>query len=294
MDRAAADNESYRRGQALGFTVAELFTLLLFLVLLILATMERRERRTARAVRQKVDRLQKELESVKKRATTLAEKDKRLRRYFGVANDFGDDFKDLVLNGSDWSDRRLQQALREKARAADEINRLLNEGAFLTKNNADRGGGYDPKSLPGRVKSCIDEEQRLQGQVANVEKRYGGLGTVFPSCWVTPGGGTEFVFNIDLLSSPDGGRLLIHDNQVPDHDEEKASLFSEVQFDQPLTESDFLDETTQFYDLGTKQRPECRFFVRVKDRTGAQDKSAFKSLLLTVQRNFYTAWGEGQ
>ena len=110
---------------------------------------------------------------------------------------------------------------------------------------------------------------------------------------MTPKGGTEFVFDVDLLSNPDGGRLVIHDNQVPGHDDERARLFGDVQFNQPLTDSDFLDETRQFYDFGTRQHPECRFFVRVNDSTGPEDKSTFKELLLTVEKNFYKALGEG-
>jgi len=296
MNGASADNQSYRRGQALGFTVAELFTLLLFLVLLILAAVEKHEKSAAEAARQKWNQVQKELEDAKKKAAALAEKDRRLRDYFGVANDFGDDFKDLVPSKKGLSDRQKQQALeeKEKAKAADEINGLLNGSASFTKNKAERGSAYDPKSLPGQVKSCIDEKQRLQGQVANVEKRYGGGGTVFPPCWPTPNGGTEFVFDVDLLSAPDGGRLVIHDNKVPGHDDERARLFGSVQFDQPLTDSDFLDETRQFYDFGAKQHPECRFFVRVNDRTGPQDKSTFKELLLTVEQNFYKALEEGE
>jgi len=172
MGGASADNQSYRRGQALGFTVAELFTLLLFLVLLILAAVEKHEKSAAQAAQQKRNQVQKELDDAKKKAEALAEKDRRLRDYFGVANDFGDDFKDLVPSKKGLSDRQKQQALREKAEAADEINGLLNGSASFTKNNAQRESEYDPKSLPGQVKSCIAEKQRLQGQVANVEKRY--------------------------------------------------------------------------------------------------------------------------
>ena len=272
----------------------EAFTLLLFLVLLILAAVEQHEKSTARAVQEKWDQVQKELQDAKKKAAVLAERDRRLRDYFGVANDFGDNFSDLVPSKGAGSDRQRQKALNEKAEAADEINGLLNGSASSTKNKAERGSKYDPESLPGQVKSCIDDKQRLQGQLANVEKRYGGGGTVFPSCWVTPNGGTEFVFDVDLQSSSDGGLLVIHDSQVPGHNDEKARLFTDVQFNQPLTDSDFLDETRQFYDFGTKQRPECRFFVRVKDRTAQQDKSTFKELLLTVGKTFYTAWGQGK
>jgi hypothetical protein len=291
------DNESYRRGQALGFTVAELFTLLLFLVLFILAAAEHHEKRASRAVLERLHKVQNELGATKQKAAALAEKDKRLREYFGVADNFGDDFKDLVRPKEGLSDPQRQQALQEKAAAADKIHRILNAGASPTRNTGE-GSEYDPKSLPRQVKSCIDEKQALQGekqglqgQLANVEKRYGGAGTVFPSCWVTATGGTEFVFNVDLLSGPDGGRLVIHDTGVPGHDEEKARLFNGVQFNQPLTYSDFFDETRPFYDFGTQQQPQCRFFVRVSDQTAPQDKSTFKSLLLTTQKNFYTAWG---
>lgn len=294
MDRTSADNQSYRRGQALGFTVAELFTLLLFLLLLILAAVEQHEKTAARAEQQKWDKAQRELEAAKKNAALLAERITRIRKYFGVANDFGDDFSDLVPSKGGGSDLKKQQALREKAKAADEINGLLNGSDSARNNSAERGSNYNPNSLPQQVKSCIDEKQRLQGQLANIEKRYGGGGTVFPSCWTTPTGGTEFVFDVDLLSNPDGGRLIIHDGQVPGHEDEKARLFSGVQFNQPLTDSDFLDETQQFYDFGTEQQPKCRFFVRVNDRTAAQDKSTFKVLLLTVEKNFYKALGEGQ
>jgi hypothetical protein len=281
------------RPQALGFTVAELFTLLLFLVLLILAAVEQHEKSTARAVEEKWDQVQKKLQDANKKAAVLAERDKRLRNYFGVADDFGDNFSDLVPSKSGRADRQTQQALKEKAEAADEINGLLNGSASSTQNQGERGSKYNPKSLPGQVKSCIDEKQRLQGQLANVEK-HGGRGAVFPPCWVTPNGGTEFVFDVDLQSSPDGGLLVIHDNQVPGHNDEKARLSSDVQVNHPLTDSDFLDETRQFYDFGTKQQPECRFFVRVNDRTAQQDKSTFKELLLTVEKNFYKAWGQGE
>ena len=294
MNRASADNQSYRRGQVLGFTVAELFTLLLFLVLLILAAVEQHKKSADRAVQEKWNQVQKELEEAKKKAAVLAERDRRLRNYFRVPENFGDNFSDLVPSKSGQSDRQRQQALKEKAEAADEINRLFNGSTSSAENNGERASEYDPKSLPGQVKSCIDEKQRLNGQVINVEKRYGGAGTVFPPCWVTPNGGTEFVFDVDLLSSPDGGRLVIHDSQVPGHNDEKARLFSDVQFNQPLTDSDFLDETRQFYDFGTKQQPECRFFVRVNDLTAPQDKSTFKELLLTVEKNFYKAWGQGE
>jgi hypothetical protein len=299
MSRASAENQAYRRGQALGFTVAELFTLLLFLVLLILAAVEQHHtrtaqeyERTAREYEHNWDRVQKDLGEAKRAAAALAEKNRRLREYFGVPDDFGDDFNDLVQPKNGMSYHLRQKMLMEKAAAADEAIRFLNQDPSLAKDNGNTGPEYDPKSLPTRAKSCVEENERLRGEVANVEKRYGGAGTVYPSCWVTATGSAEFVLNVDLLSNPDGGRLMIHDGKVPGHENDKALLFRDVRFAQPLPDSDFLDDTRQFYDFGTKQRPECRFFVRVNDRTAPQDKSTFKNLLLTVEKNFYKAWSQ--
>jgi len=289
MDRPT-DNQLYRRGQALGFTLAELFTLLLFLVLLILAGVQQHEKSAERESKENWDRVQTELGATNKRAAALQEKERRLREFFGVADDFGDDFNDLVPAKGNPSDPKREQALIEKAAAADEINRVLKADSSSERKGTAAEGQYDPKSLSARVRSCIDEQERLRGQVANLEKRYGGTGTVFPSCWVTATGGTEFVFDIDLVSTPDGGRVMIHNNQVPGHDGDKTRLFVDTQFNQSLTDADFLDETRQFYDFGREQHPECRFFVRINDRTASQDKSIFKDLLLTVERNFYAAW----
>jgi cell division protein FtsB len=288
------DNESYRRGQALGFTVAELFTLLLFLVLFILAAAEQH------AV-DKLRQLQKKLDAAKQNGTALAEKNRALRKYFGVPDNFGDNFADLVPRKEGLSDGQNEQALEEKGKAADNIHDILNGAP--SAGNIGHGSEYDPKALAGQVKSCVDENQTLKGenqtlekesqtlkgQLANLEKRYGGGGTVFPSCWVTPSGGTEFVFNVDLLSGSEGGRLIIHANAVTGHDQEKVALFKDLRLEEPLIASEFLAETRAFYDFGLKHQPQCRFFVHVNDQTGPQDKSTFKELLLTVEKNFYKA-----
>ena len=132
MGGASADNQSYRRGQALGFTVAELFTLLLFLVLLILAAVEQHQKSAARAAQQKSNQVQRRTRGCQeKQHAALAEKNDQIRKYFGVPENFGDNFRDLVPSKGGLSDRQKQQALKEKAEAADEIDGLLNGSCLL-------------------------------------------------------------------------------------------------------------------------------------------------------------------
>ncbi len=143
MDRSSTDNQLYRRGQALGFTLAELFTLLLFLVLLILAGVQQHEKSAHREITEKWDRIQQELENANKKTAALAEKDRRLRGYFGVSNDFGDDFNDLVPAKGPLSDRKRQQILIEKAQAADEVSQVLNASSGSSKKDSGMGAPYE-------------------------------------------------------------------------------------------------------------------------------------------------------
>ena len=108
-----------------------------------------------------------------------------------------------------------------------------------------------------------------------------------PPCWVTPSGEIEYFSDVELLSTASGGRVVMHDNRVPGHEKDKKSLLIDVRFDHPSTESEFLDQTQALYEFGRQQKPECRFFVRVIDHTGPQDKELFKSLLQTVEQHFY-------
>jgi len=141
--------------------------------------------------------------------------------------------------------------------------------------------------LPTLVGTLASDNKRLKGQMTNLQHRCGSGGTQMPPCWVTANGEAEYIFDVDLVSGGEDGQILLHDDHVTSHDDDKARLFQSVTFDRPLTESQFLDQTGALYAFGRQQKPECRFFVRVQDRTEAHDKEVFKDLLLTVEEHFY-------
>jgi len=87
------DARTYRRGVALGFTLAELFTLLLFLLVLILAAVRQHQRAMNRAVAEEHERLTRDLNHTRETLRALAEKYGDLSRKFGLSNDFKDEFQ---------------------------------------------------------------------------------------------------------------------------------------------------------------------------------------------------------
>jgi hypothetical protein len=56
-------------------------------------------------------------------------------------------------------------------------------------------------------------------------------------------------------------------------------------FDTELKPDQFLDVTNHIYQWSLDHH--CRFFVRVLDRTGPQEKAIYKEHLRTVEAHFY-------
>jgi hypothetical protein len=305
-----ANRQQYRRGLALGFTLAELFTILLFLLLLIFAAVRQSEIAHARELESKNQKLAEELQRAKQQAQALVERNDSADLVAGSTDQIDDMFRDLVLSQKDNEQLRKQiSALSEKAKddekfrqsmrsnslsarepgeivrdakGAEDARRILERPGLVAQNK-----GSPSPDLTKTIKDLVDSQGRLQGQVANLTHRCGGGGTEMPPCWVTPSGEIEFFADVELASARSGGTIVIHDDDVPGHEGEKKVLFRDLKFDQPSSESDFLDETQDLYDFGERQKPQCRFFVRVIDHTGPQDKEIFKSLLQTVEEHFY-------
>jgi hypothetical protein len=58
-------------------------------------------------------------------------------------------------------------------------------------------------------------------------------------------------------------------------------------FNSVLDRGEFLRATQGLYDWSRAQHPECRFSVRVSDRTRADDKAIYKRELQIVEGHFY-------
>ncbi len=276
---------------------------------MVFAAVLQHQRAAAREARNQRQRLNKQINRLEKDRQLLADENKQLRGQISWSNKFDDYFHELVIARRENENLRKKVAgLTENSKIGAEIQRLLENEQLeskspeeiireaksieqaqeiLTKAGLGESGHSSGHDFAKSVKELVDTNRRLEGQVANLERRSGPGGTEMPPCWVTSTGEIQYVFDVELTNNAAGGRIIVHDSSTTGHDQERAQLFRALKFEQSLRESDFLDETQPFYAFGKAQKPECRFFVRVIDNTGSNEKELFKSLLGTVERHFY-------
>lgn len=126
-----------------------------------------------------------------------------------------------------------------------------------------RGGDAD--ATPGKVLEKLKEAQlaaknaeNLRGQVAQLtaQIKSTGRGNEFPSCWATPEGKTESIFELVIT----GNGVEIKDRNLPHRREDKTKLpLSSVQYSTELSLATFQSQMRPLYTWSVEQR--CRFYV---------------------------------
>lgn len=246
--RSLKQESAHRRGLVLGLTMAEIMVLTLFILLLIIAVaMERHRKEVARHV------------------ATIAEQGQRIAE---LAN-----YETLIKespNGVQVKDI-VQQLRREKdnvARLESEVQRLTpyetNEKsldtiiAAIIRDSKDKPTEQEIIERINRAADLIKESENLKGQVAQLSTQIkkSGRGNEFPSCWVTPDGKPESIF--DLLINENGIRIAERDPpyQVPD----KSELpLDGVVYDTDLMQHEFEQALRPLYFWSVAHQ--CRFYV---------------------------------
>jgi hypothetical protein len=80
--------------------------------------------------------------------------------------------------------------------------------------------------------------------------------------------------------------IVIHNNKLPHRTQEQAKLdIAQVQYETALAIDVFSLQTFPLLKYGKQN--ECRFFVRIFDRTGEDKKELYKNLRQAVEGNFY-------
>jgi len=83
--------------------------------------------------------------------------------------------------------------------------------------------------------------------------------TIFPTCWPTPEGKTESIF--DLTISGTGIRIV--DRQLPHRAQEKSQLpLSTVRYQVDLPASSFMEQLRPLYQWSVDHQ--CRFYVIIR------------------------------
>ncbi len=294
----AGQDRHYRRGLVLGLTMAEIMTLILFVLLLAAATaLHLRERRIA-----EIEQNRRELTIV---LAKLREDNADMARLLAALapttgsgrQSIEDIYKEHTRQLAQIADLTTQvQALQSADKDLQSLKELKGTlemaGVKAPLSSADikqmaasvvqarTAAGVDPQQ------KLIRENMDLRGQVANLSRQLGnGRGLVYPPCWADEKGTIEYIFDTVLQ---DNGTVVVIDNALERRKADQALLpLKAAQFGTPLTRADFLRMFAPLARWASSQDPQCRFFVRVMDRTDVTNKPTYKDSLKAVEGIFY-------
>ncbi len=148
-------------------------------------------------------------------------------------------------------------------------NRLgLDDAEMLADKNA---------QLQQALNSSSGQTKNLEAKLA----KFGG-GIDKKPCWADSNGKLQSIFDVALTT----GGIEIRDNQVPARvDDEKLLPLGDITFGKEISDETFDNQTERLFDWS--QSHDCRFYVRVYDLTGADEKELYKQRLRTVEGHFY-------
>jgi len=235
----------YRRGMLLGLTMAEIMVLVLFALLLALtAAIAKRENQIAEK-----DRKIETLKTVEREIEKILE-----------VNPEGVTVNDIIqqITRNDETISKLKKELdrakpfEEQAKIIDDIIKELKRGGAETPSASDVAEKL--KNLQKLQKENIT----LKGQNKQLSRQIkkSGRGNEFPSCWVTPDGKTESVFEIEIQP----GGILVADRDQPHRVEDKVELpLNGIQYDMALSLREFQTQLRPLYRWSVEHK--CRFYV---------------------------------
>lgn len=292
------ENAIYRRGVVLGLTMAEVVILIIFCLLLLLANIVEKKNDEIKCLKTEIQQ-QKEQLGILEENPNLVSNVQKLYRVLET-DSFDDLFKELILLQKNVSSikaelKKLQEKtakmqefeglLQKHEISADEMAKIIKSVQNLKTMSPDLLPNYDAiNDLPNKIELLKAEITTKHNRMAYLQKKLGrvGKGTEKPACWATPDGKSEYIFDMSLTS--DG--IVIHDNKLQHRSVEQRQLpLSTMDFSKELTGRSFRASTQELYEWSNQN--ECRFFVKVFDRTKQNEKSIYKKRLRIVGEHFY-------
>jgi hypothetical protein len=305
-------NRAYRKGLILGFTMAEISILIIFCLLLA----------TSFLMQEKNDVISK-LSHENNELTQVKSKLNELKKNATSQMEFDDLFQELTRSKAQKEKtKQLQADLDKRLQGLKELEAVTSK---LQSNNADKpieeifselvsnaqyaqeikNGLNNPSqqklsaeqiaqtiNSSGKLSDVVTEKmnalvevERLKGQLANSQTKLErlGKGTEMPACWAdAKTGKPEYIFKIDLTSNG----LIIHDQHLQNRiNDQKLLPLDMIHFERNLSSRDFLAQTRSLAQWSIQHN--CRFFVKAKDETPANQKNTYKALLRTLESHFY-------
>jgi hypothetical protein len=134
--------------------------------------------------------------------------------------------------------------------------------------------GKSPEELIAGATCQQDLDQCKQGNI-DLSTRLAQKGGTLPSCWIDGiDGSTQFIFIATLRN--DG--IYLEENPMPGREADRADLpIAPLRLNHVYEPNSFVRDGTNLFNWSTKQEPQCRFYVRLRDET-SNDKARYKAL----------------
>lgn len=280
-------DNTYRRGLVLGLTMAEIMVLILFALLLAMAaSFELRERELVRlqAVESAINEAfkgqpssmtaKKLVELVEKQQVSIASLQKQLEQTKGSVEKAAivdDIFQALKKAGADTVEPK-------------KFPEMIQLASAVAKYAPEKDGS---PPTPVQISDALSKYASLQSEITNLKGqnnqlsdriRQFGRGNEFPSCWATPEGKSESIFEV-LLSSTG---ITITNRALPHRQEQQAALpLAQVQYDRDLPLDEFRTQLRDLYNWSVREK--CRFYVIIF----SSERATRNDLLNAVYGYFY-------
>jgi len=201
------------------------------------------------------------------------------------------------------ADKRLERPTPEQARA--EVRRAIEVMSAIDKALRDADAQALPagneaetvasmiqaaqslRSLDGTnkgVQTVLKENADLRGQMANMRKKFDaiGRGLDHAPCWTDEAGNIEYLFKVEL----DEGSIVVLPDWPDRRSKDAAQLpgVSELTSG-PLSPERFRSASKLILDIGKRQDPQCRHFVKIDNKIEARRQADQARLM--VENFFY-------
>lgn len=306
MTARIADEREQRRGLILGLTLAESLLLLLFLLMLAMASQIKHWRGAAVEAQLGLKQLQPlqdallvggavditsvqklvlrfhQLTDLEKQAAALKQQNEALLQQSELLRSLGLESRDK------------QRDLTIAVQKAAQIN--PSDPPALLKRAIEVLDRIGPNTQPDQVKPLSqmmgesDISQKFATLEADREKirrerdnlmRRNGNGLTYPSCWTTPTGQTEYMFDVTFMDSG----VRVKDATVGRARDAAWAMVGTFPRNTEISEQTFVTATKKLFNWATEQN--CKFYTINRDATGAANKVRYKFLQRTVEQNFY-------
>jgi len=315
MSQRTADERENRRGLTLGLTLAEVLLLLLFLVLLALGwrimEMQRDQRAAVEILQRENTRLQHANADLRstlhglEAVATDPEKLKTAGAAVAAAAEIDPSDPAELLQRAVAIVQRLviaappdatapASAMQSPSAKLDAIDRTVEAARALNPGDpaealaraaeilARLGAEAKPEDVMpvGQIVSLAHERDQAVSERNNLMRS--GNGLTYPSCWRTPEGKTEFIFDVTFQDTG----IIVRNATASRADDPAMKLVAGVPRNELINENIFKSETLELFNSSKGQN--CRFYAIIRDSTGATNKARYKELVTLVENHFYT------